>query len=204
MPYNVKPSLQAGFTQAGFTLVELIIGIVVMAISFAMITSFVMPTTVQSANQIHQIRAAELGQSMLNEILAKSFDENSDHAGGVIRCGQTTPVAGAPCSTATALGSDGETRELYNDVDDYICTDPSSTSACADVTNSLGDISLVNLYRNYRITVNVIYDGDYNGVADTGIANAKLITVTVYLPAGASTPVEDREQITFASYKVNF
>jgi prepilin-type N-terminal cleavage/methylation domain-containing protein len=68
--------------QSGFTLIEIIVGIVVLSISYALLTSLIYPLASQSAAQIHQIRAAELGQSMVNEILGKAFDENSDMSGG--------------------------------------------------------------------------------------------------------------------------
>ncbi|WP_448214304.1 type IV pilus modification PilV family protein [Colwellia sp. MEBiC06753] len=172
----------------GFTLIELIIGIVVLAISFSVITRFVMPTTVQSANQLHQIRAAELAQSMMNEIVGKSFDHHSDHVGGVNRCDQTT------CTSPANLGPEEASRELYNDVDDYICLN--IDAACADVSNSKGESLAADLYRGYRVTVDVHYDGGYNGNNDTAITLAKRIDLAVHLP--------DNEVLHFATYKANF
>lgn len=174
----------------GFTLLELIIGIVVLAISFSVITSFLLPQTTQSANQIHQIRAAELGQSLMNEILSKAFDDNSDMSGGFLRCGE---VAAPNCTLATALGAEEANREDYDDVDDYIDLDP----------NDIQDIegaALGNLYQGYTASVNVVYDGNYDGADDGSVGLAKLITVTIALPTSGSTP----ETITFATYKANF
>ncbi len=48
----------------GFTLVESIVGIVVLAISFSVLTALIYPIAEQSAEQLHQVKAAELGQSV--------------------------------------------------------------------------------------------------------------------------------------------
>ncbi len=50
----------------GFTLIELIVGIVVLSISFSLLTTLILPLSEKSAEQLHQVRAAELGQSMMN------------------------------------------------------------------------------------------------------------------------------------------
>ena len=98
----------------GFTLIETIVGIVVLSISFSIITTLIYPAVEQSADQLHQIRAAELGQSLLNEITGHAFDENSDHAGGEYRCHEN----GIICST-DMKSETGENRLLFDDVDDY-------------------------------------------------------------------------------------
>ncbi|REL36677.1 type II secretion system protein [Thalassotalea euphylliae] len=197
--FNQLGKLQLKKTK-GFTLIELIIGIVVLSISFSVITSLVIPTTVQSANQLHQIRAAELGQTVMNEILARSFDENSDHVGGIVRCSSST------CSSAGALGPDGvipnqETRENYNDVDDFQCYDTSNPEqsfdlTCANLVNWGKAPYTSDIYRNFRVAINVFYDGNYDGINDNGYAVAKRIGVEVRAPDG--------EIIAFSTYKVNF
>ena len=45
----------------GFTLIETIIGIVVLSIAFSILTTLIYPLANQSAEQVHQIKAAELG-----------------------------------------------------------------------------------------------------------------------------------------------
>ena len=59
----------------GVTLIELIIGIVVLAISLSIITAVLGPLYIKSADPWHQVRAAELGQGLMNEILGKAFDK---------------------------------------------------------------------------------------------------------------------------------
>jgi MSHA pilin protein MshD len=78
--------LNSSKTTKGFTLIEIIVGIVVLGVALMVITSALGPLYQRSADPWHQVRAAELGHSLLNEIMARSFDENSDRAGGEFDC----------------------------------------------------------------------------------------------------------------------
>jgi len=169
---------------SGFTLIEVIVGIVVLSISFSILTTLIYPLANQSAEQVHQIRAAELGQSMINEILGRAFDENSDMAGGYTRCGES----GVSCS---AIGSDsGETRASYDDVDDYNAINFGDT-----IQNSLGeDISAQ--YVGFSMNVAVINDANYDASGSGDNSTAKLITITVRTPQNFD--------FVFSAYKVNF
>jgi len=173
--------------QLGFTLIEIIIGIVVLAISLSIITTLIVPAEQQSADQIHQIKAAELGQGMLDEILGRAFDENSDHAGSVWRCDETTPVVRLACSAAATFGvpDAGEsTRDTFDDVDDY-----NGFNSKVNSTNQ----NLDKGYNSFQIAVSVVYDG-----VALGLANrlAKRVTVTITTPLGTA--------IEFTGYKSNF
>lgn len=104
-------------SQQGFTLVELIIGLVVLGLAVVMLAMLFFPQAQRSAEPILQTRAAGLGQALMLEIMSKSFDQHSDRTGGLLRCGETDAPT---CTEPTALGPDsGETRALFNDVDDY-------------------------------------------------------------------------------------
>lgn len=172
--------------QSGFTLIEVIIGIVALSISLAIVTSFIAPTEQKSADQIHQVKAAELAQSLMNEIMGKAFDNNSDMAGGRDRCDETGYV-----NCTTSLGSEGtETRITFNDVDDY--------DEYNEKVSSTGD-NLHSGYTTFSILVDVSYDSTDLlglGLSPQGNALAKLIQITVTTPLGTD--------ITFASYKTNF
>lgn len=141
------PSIRA----QGFTLIELVIGIVVLAIAMTVSISFLSPLAKRSIDPIYQIRAAELGSSLMNEILTKSFDQNSDHTGGgQWRCSEPNTLGIATTCSAT-LGPDaGETRNTFNDVDDYI-------TGVTPISDSQG-IDLSDLYRgySYRVDVSVV------------------------------------------------
>lgn len=170
----------------GFTLIEVIVGMVVLGISLAVLSTALFPLSQQSAEQLHQVKAAELGQSMLNEIMSKAFDENSDMVGGTTRCGES----GVVCSSV--LGPDSETRAEYDDVDDY-----NAVSFSDDIFNSNGE-NISDQYVGYAVNVVVGNDSNYDGLSD-GADNdftAKKITVTVQTPQGF--------EINFTVYKANF
>lgn len=173
------------YRQAGFTLIELVVGIVVMAIALTFLSTVFFGKAGRSVEPLLQIRAAEFGQALMDEILAKNFDE-------------TTPLGGLPactvCTAGGSLGSDGEARSNYDDVDDY----HDSCGVPVALTDSLGNV--VGNAVGYSMEVCVVYDGNYDGTADANI-NAKLITVNIYPPSGAGlggTP------ISINSYKGNF
>lgn len=191
----------------GVTLIELIIGIVVLGISLSLITSILGPLYVRSVDPWHQIRAAELGHSLMNEILGKAFDENSNRSGGPLRCDED---GGENCScTATEVvltfyrctagsnysvfGPNGETRSQFNDVDDY----HGLVQSGADISNIFGS-GLADAYREYTVRVQVDYAGVEVGMGGSNEANrlVKRINVSVTTPSG--------DVIDFAAYKGNW
>jgi MSHA pilin protein MshD len=171
----------------GFTLIELIVGIVVLSISFSLLISLILPLSEKSAEQLHQVRASELGQSMMNEIIARAFDQQSDMTGGLIRCGEDI---GPVCTDYDDLGSEnGEsTRALYNDVDDYIDFDFSNEK------NALGE-NFSDLYPGFNVNVAVCYS-NFSANCSDSIELAKLITITVITPQDFN--------FVFSFYKANF
>ena len=178
---------------SGFTIVEVIVGIVALSISLSIISTLISPAEEQSADQIHQVKAAELAQSFLNDITARAFDENSDMAGGLVRCGE--PLGSNACTNASKLGpedgndgrvNNGEvSRSLFNDVDDF---DNYSKKFTAN------DESLAQGYNNFTVNISVVYDGLSLGLSS--ISEAKKITVAVTTPLGT--------EIEFATHKANF
>lgn len=169
--------------QAGFTLIEMVVGIVAFSIAMTMITSLILPRSEQSVDPIYQLRATKLAGSLINEIQGKAFDEQSNLSQGLFRCGENSN----PCSAT--LGPDsGETRDLFNDVDDY---------HQFQITGNLLDNNQTynELYGGYSLNVSVIYDGNYDGASDN-VTKAKLITVTVTMP--------NNEALSFATYRSNY
>jgi MSHA pilin protein MshD len=196
-PTIIRPTKAS---QQGFTLIEIIVGIVVLSIAFSIFTSLIYPLANQSAKQVHQIKAAELGQSMINEIMGKAFDDNSDMAGGIYRCGEDSE---AECTKEIEMGVEEsepgklEKRDEFDDVDDYHGLSYNDSS---NMESSLGEGDPLNdIYVGYKINVKVINDSDYNGEYDQAVDNnstAKLITVTVTTP-------QDFDFV-FAVYRANF
>lgn len=195
------PSLK--YVNQGFTLIELIVGIVIFAVAMVSVISFLQPQVKQGIDPIWQVRAITLGQSLSNEILAKSFDHNSNQVGGLQRCNEVVA-----CTNSANLGPEtGETRRLYNDVDDYNGLD----LADFNILNSIEVSSAVNgisIYSGFRAQVSVFYDQNSDGVNDddvnqdgnldsgTLVANKKLVTITITTPGG--------DTITVAGVKGNF
>jgi MSHA pilin protein MshD len=179
--------------QAGFTLLELIVGVVVLGIALLMISSILGPMYIRSSEPWQQVRAAELGHSLMNEIMARSFDENSSRGTNLLRCGEagaSACIATIPACPATGMSSATEetSRDLYDDVDDFHCFRGDG----AAVSNILNQ-SLADSYRNYQVEVFVSYAG-----ADIGLPNqrAKRVDIRVILPSGGN--------IAFSSYKGNW
>lgn len=172
--------------QGGFSLVELVVTIVIMAILFAGLAVLFFDQVRHSPQPVIATRAAELGQAYLDEILTKRYDERSGQ-GGMPRCNSTDPGS-QPCSAA--LGPEaGESRATYDDVDDYNGLDESPPR------DALGNVR--SGYANYRVQVSVAYAGTgANGLGLATVQDAKLITVTVTTPQG--------EKIDFSAYRVNY
>jgi MSHA pilin protein MshD len=174
---------------SGFTLIELVIGIVVFSIALVLFTSLIVPQAIRSVDPIFQVRASELGQSLMNEITSKSFDEKSDRTGGATLCNAT-------CIGSINLGpDDSESRTTFDDVDDYHGLNVSN----GDIKNSLDETTVLdgsNLYQGFSLHVSVVYDAAMDGTADTVVGNTKLITVTVTTP--------NDEDIIFSSFRSNY
>ncbi|MGI2165664.1 type IV pilus modification PilV family protein [Shewanella oncorhynchi] len=176
MPTNAlfKGHIQA--RQLGFTLIELVIGMLVIAIAIVMLTSMLFPQADRAASTLHRVRSAELAHSVMNEIWGKRYDQNTNANGGTPACG--SPL-GSNCSTL--LGPEfGESRNNFNDVDDY-----NGLNETATMLNSTQTYAAA--YPNYRLNVTVAY-----GPAP----NTKLVTINVTTP--------DNEVITYNLVRSNY
>ncbi len=108
--------------EQGFTLIELIAGIVVIAIVTLVVTTGLGQLFRQSVDPWQQVRATEVGQSLMNEVMARRFDENSNVGNQYVRCSEGS----GSCTTPAPCPSDGSTpnaeeaqRSQFDDVDDY-------------------------------------------------------------------------------------
>jgi MSHA pilin protein MshD len=184
----------------GFTLIELVVGIVAFSIVLTITANLVIPHAQRSAQPIFQVRATELAQSLINEITAKAFDHNSDFNGGTLRCGESGALT---CTLPDNLGpdilasGDSETRAQFNDVDDYNGLVLGLENA---ITNSLGEVvldpTMTNLYNGFQVSIDVFYDSNFDGTDDANISPQKAIEVTVTPPNSSS--------LVFTTYRSNF
>ena len=163
--------------QAGVTLIELIITIVVMGIALAALVSSLSVGIGRSAQPMWEGKALELSQAYLDEVLAMAFDDQTPSGGGEVLAAEN------PCS----YSNEGQGRELYDDVDDY--------NGVSDSPPVLIDSTIdMSRYTNYQVDITVVCAG-----TDLGLDNndmAKRITVTVSVPSGESRSV--------AIYKGNY
>lgn len=184
--------------QCGLTLIEMVLTIVILAISLVAITSFLSSGVGRSADTTLELRSAALAQSYLDEILGKRFDERS-HPRGI-------PPCRSNCTLFANFGPDGgETRDKFDDVDDYDGLDEGEGQL-----TPLQDANGVARtgYESFRVRISVRYmDVAVSGTEENlAVAandlddneDAKVITVTVnFLNSGT-------EGIAYSAYKSNF
>ena len=130
-PLNSLNSLNL---QAGVTLIELIISMIIISIALVGILSVVNQTTVHSADPIVNHQAIAIAESYLEEILLLSYKDPE------------TPV--------NPIGADpSETRAVYDDVDDYdgINNEVPKNQNAEDLDGAGGRVDL----STYKVTVNV-------------------------------------------------
>lgn len=159
----------------GFSLIELIIGIVTLAIALVLVFTLLYPQAFRSAEPVLQLRAATLGQALIDEVIAKSFDEQSARSGGLIRC---DGIGGPACTDAVNFGPDGESRSTFNDVDDY----HQLQVAFPALANAEGD-SLAARYPRFGFAVAVCYS-DALGNCTTGRSAFKRALIIISTPLG--------------------
>lgn len=196
--------------QTGFSLIEMVIGITTFAVALTIVTSVISPQVTKSVDPIYQVRGTELAQSLLNEILGKYYDENSDRNGGRVRCDEdlANNADELACTAPGSLGPElpdeyvnGDTnfpnRPDFDDIDDYagyaIAKDEVIVNSLGQELRSTAD---GEFYKDFSLNVDVFYDSDQNGIADTTSGNIKLVRVTVTTP--------NDENLVFTSFKHNF
>ncbi|MBL0668304.1 prepilin-type N-terminal cleavage/methylation domain-containing protein [Aeromonas jandaei] len=182
--------------ERGFTLIELIVGIVLLAVALTGILGLLINQAPQAVDPVQQVRAAQLAQRLTGEILQKSFDEQSDHNGGRYRCGeQVAGVTIAPCSGS--YGPDGEPAPYaYNDVDDFdTAGNWRDASWFTQTSSGIGSAE----YRNYQVKIAVsavdFSDGTFkNCTAPCSVG--KRIDLQVRLP--------NQSVLDFSFYRGNY
>ncbi|MEL0610768.1 type II secretion system protein [Vibrio echinoideorum] len=145
----------------GFSLIEMIIVITLIGFAVAGLTASLYPRSIQTAEQITSVKAADLGRSVLDEVMGRGYDQFSSVNGGVPEC--AVSIISTPgqqlCTLPNDLGPDsGETdangilvKSLANDVDDF----HGLRGRVEDVLDS--DLSDAG-YRNFNVEIDVFYD----------------------------------------------
>ncbi|MBU0482347.1 MAG: prepilin-type N-terminal cleavage/methylation domain-containing protein [Proteobacteria bacterium] len=172
-------------SKKGFTLIELIMTIIILGFASLIMIPFV-SSIASSPDPVVRQRAISLGQALMDEILAKKWDENTPMGGGPI--GPTSESARGTAVPASAIGPDGaETRVDYDDVDDY--DGLAATGNFVDQNNSpftLAGYSRSAAIRYIASTTSTITAANPVGTSAGGASatDTKRIVVTVTSPRG--------------------
>ncbi|MGR5253693.1 type IV pilus modification PilV family protein [Vibrio astriarenae] len=182
----------------GFTLIESVIAIVILAIAMLTITTMLVPSVQRSAEPQYQVRAAALADTIFSQILSRSFDHNSDHEGGFYRCSETDYEDELgnviPCTDKINFGPESEEPQDYNDVDDYGQGDGDSGGSAVYALNPTGSqrdlselIDGTDDYLNFVVEIAVSYE-----------ERDVLKRIEVTISAGSHGPY------TFTAFKGNY
>ena len=146
----------------GFTLVEMVIVMTILAIAITAAMTSLFPMSKQSADQAAAVKATELGRAVLEEILGRNFDNKSGPYGGLPNCIPKLVVDAESCTLPKDLGPDNGERFIdkaaFNDVDDF-------NGLTGDVTDVLDNVlqGMHTSYTDYTVKIEVFYDVDDSG-----------------------------------------
>ncbi|MBO1518766.1 type IV pilus modification PilV family protein [Oceanisphaera pacifica] len=169
--------------QAGFSLFELVLGIVLLGILMAGSLAMLINLAPKTVDPAMEVRAAQLAQRLLNDISLQKYDHNNSH----LACGTTNAEL---CTLPENYGPDVAELALadFNDVDDYdttaICAASFKPSSCNNdwiaacwFTEQCDDNS--NAYSGFMVNIAV-----KPHVFDTQADSAKQIEIAVRQPSG--------------------
>lgn len=169
--------------QAGFTLIETIIVVVLLGVMMAGMTALFVENVGKSHQPYLRQRALAVADAFMDEILRKRWDDNTPLGGGCVNTGSGSCPAGP---AAAGIGTEEGARSNYDDIDDY-----NIITAQSPPQDSAGNAMAG--YNGFSVSVTVDQPGAWNGVA---AADVKRIQVQVTSNIG--------ETITLAAYRVNF
>ena len=164
--------------ESGFTLIELVAGMLVLGIGLVMMATMLYPQADRAAESLHRMRATELAQSVMNEIWNKKYDPNTGNNGAQPACG-SNELGALPCLNRFSSLS-GQNRNDYDSLDDYNGLNQNSLMLDSNQTYA-------QIYPNYRLAVSV---------SAGAASNTKLITISVTAP--------NNETIVFNALRSNY
>ncbi len=199
MPARPVPRIQPGPGQSGLTLIELVVAIVVIAVAATAVMLLLATGYRSSADPQLRIKAVELGQSYMDEIFAKRWDENTPLGGGCVvptgtsACDPSNPQA--VCPGSGSCGPDGtESRATFDDVDDYAGLQE-GTCYPANLRNASGN-PRQGRYDGFCVEVAVTTGVGGGELQKVPTDDAKRVDVRVTGPRNFTT--------TFTAYRLNF
>lgn len=184
--------------QRGFTLIEIVVGIVVLAVAMTIVTSIFLPQANKMTGPMYQIKATALGKSIMNQVLIRYYDELNISSGSFIPCTDCNSGLGPDKRTLPAISESRTNPSAFNDVDDYnaYCDVGGEGTYDPQLARQQLTNSSDNRYNGYgvRICVEMAADKFVTGSSANNIA--KRIVLTVFMP--------NNETITLTSFKGNY
>jgi MSHA pilin protein MshD len=157
-------------------MIELALTIAIVAIAGVTLLRATGFLLAHQSDALGSARSSALARAYLDEIAARRYDEATPQ-GGIPPCS----AASTPCSAPSAF-DDGESRDLFDDVDDFDGISDSPPRDAAGVP--------LDGFDGYRVDVEVRY-ADATTITQLGLddaTDAKLVTVSVTPPGGSPEP----------------
>ena len=170
----------------GFTLIELVIALAVLAVGLGAFLTLIINSTVRSADPMVYQQANSIAQSYLEEALLNSFCDPD-----LIADCPTTCNAGNVCTNCSENTGGTETRATFDDVCDYDAIN--DTAGAIDINS--GTISGLESY-NVNVTVNGA-SANLNGLTS---ANGQALRVDVRVTHDSFSDLD----LTISGYKANY
>ena len=180
----------------GFTLIEIIIGIVVLSIALTGGLSLLISQVDAYRDPLIKEKSVQIAKRVVHEIQIRAYDEKSDIGGGIFRCSETVGgISLGDCSAEAKYGTDdpGELMlDTLDDVDDfdtaklclslklsgsYSCSDNNYLPVVyffSDAADETAQKKYNDYYAGFLVKIEVV-PAQISGDADS----AKKITVTV-------------------------
>ena len=186
----------------GFTLIEIIIGIVVLSIALTGGLSLLISQVDAYRDPLIKEKSVQIAKRVVHEIQIRAYDEKSDIGGGIFRCSETVGgISLGDCSAEAEYGTEdpGELMlDTLDDVDDFdtakLCPKLSGSYSCSenylpvvyffsDAADETAQKKYNDYYAGFLVKIEVVpakISGDADSAKISGDADsAKKITVTV-------------------------
>ena len=186
----------------GFTLIEIIIGIVVLSIALTGGLSLLISQVDAYRDPLIKEKSVQIAKRVVHEIQIRAYDEKSDIGGGIFRCSETVGgISLGDCSAEAEYGTEdpGELMlDTLDDVDDFdtakLCPKLSGSYSCSenylpvvyffsDAADEATQKKYNDYYAGFLVKIEVVpakISGDADSAKISGDADsAKKITVTV-------------------------
>ena len=176
----------------GFTLIEIIIGIVVLSIALTGGLSLLISQVDAYRDPLIKEKSVQIAKRVVHEIQIRAYDEKSDIGGGIFRCGETVSgVSLGECTPLQDYGPDSSEKVIVslNDVDDFdtrkLCSRLTESYACTNdympvvyFFSDAADAAQQQKYNDYYADFAVKIEVSPLTIDSNGFSG-KLITVTV-------------------------